>query len=160
MRARLLSSDLPHTCAYRAQSVSFLGCVGSRTKMGSRGILEAAPSGLYKALWFARRQAFFREEHLQALFPLPLGHGNDAYMLDSLVGLVVAEPTKIKGMVMPLLSAHHPELAQLFSLHLSLFPDASPGQTYAQALVEPYQRLRGTVSHSFDSIEASVFEGP
>lgn len=127
-----------------------------------RGMLEAAPSGLYKALWFARRQEFFRPEHLHMLFPLPLGHGNDAYMLESLVDLVVDEPPQIKGMVMPLLAKYHPELSQLVALHLSLFPDARPGQTHAQTLLEPYQRLRGLGSGNAQAepIDASVFESP
>ena len=106
-----------------------------------RNVLLAALSALDKGLCFARQQVFLREMHLHAFFPMVLDTVNPESLLDSLIALIVDEPDEVKGKTVPLLKEYHPELAQLVSMHLSIFPNAEPGATYAALLVEPYLRI-------------------
>ena len=124
-----------------------------------RIVLHAAPSALDKGLCFARQQVFLREVHLNTFFPMKLETVNPESLLDSLIALIVDEPDEVKGETMPLLEKYHPELAQLISMHLSIFPDAEPGATYAALLVEPYLRIvniQRTIVH--ETVDPSVFD--
>lgn len=124
-----------------------------------RNVLQAAPDALYKGLWFARRQEYLEEEHLRALFPMALSSTNAEYALDSLVALLVDEPKAVVGKTMPLLRQYHPELAEMMSMHLSLFPDASAGKTYAEVLTAPYLRLLNSeLAPAQEAVDLAVFE--
>lgn len=124
-----------------------------------RNVLLAAPGALGQGLHFARLQEFFKTEHLDTFFPMVLSSVDYECFLDSLVALVVDEPEGIKGKTMPLLNKHHPELAQLLAMHLSIFPDAKPGCTYAELLVEPYLRMLGPKNSAVhEAVNLSVFD--
>ena len=124
-----------------------------------RNVLRAAPAALDKGLAFAYRQVYLTETHLNAFFPMVMDTVDPKYLLDSLVALIVDEPDKVKGKTMPLLNKHHPELAQLVSIHCSLFPDATSGATYAELLVEPYLRMLGLKSAAMhETVNPLVFD--
>lgn len=120
-------------------------------------VLLAAPSALDKGLRFAGRQDFFREEHLNAFFPMKLEAVNPESFLDSLVALVVDEPYAVRGKTMPLLKQHHPDLAYMIELHCALFPDSEPLNTYAGVLVEPYLRMLAPNKAILDDVDPAIF---
>ncbi len=139
--------------------------IGNSQKIES--LRQSMPSQMPKMLTAVLFSSNLNMDDIAALFPLRQEEIDacDAHALvHALVGLLTDggsdDPTYKAKIVGILLREHHPQLASLMELHLSLVPQACESCTYADMVVPGFEALRGRAPRIQESMAVSeLFAG-